>query len=469
MERKETTIALGLVVDEETIDTGPIQLPPLLAGTIARTQFDTPTRDLRAADLGLFVARRDGTWEQEFVDGTEVSVARIFSSRPDIAAFRAPGLSQRIARAVGGKLLEPVADLQTMASGSDETDAVRVWRVRHRVRKGGRETVEHQLRFRGPAMPAIAIARKAVGGAPFRLAIPVLSADPEATVLDAGSGHIRRARPSTVLPDDNAFAAMDKAFLASAEMIAANLAAVQHVDDPEAVKQLRVALRRFRSSLKLFCPLIRLSDFRRLNRRARDIARIAGRLRDADVLAALRREPAPDAVRDAVRVELKNADAGGLVFDILAATGACRKRSARNRSAARFGSTALEPLWEAVADYGPRIDLLGIDTCHEARKDLKILRYSLDILSPCYRPSLVAMLTRSIKRVQKQLGLICDEALLAELGIEPDEDEAIDVPAARLAAQREWQVLLERPRPWREKRRRPADAALPDQVVQSFA
>jgi triphosphatase len=70
----------------------------------------------------------------------------------------------------------------------------------------------------------------------------------------------------------------------SCNPLSVNRLVVLGSDDPEGPHQLRIGLRRLRTALRAFRPLIDLPATRDLNKHARSLAGIIGELRDADVL-----------------------------------------------------------------------------------------------------------------------------------------------------------------------------------------
>ena len=77
--------------------------------------------------------------------------------------------------------------------------------------------------------------------------------------------------------------ALAKFVQSATQQILTNRLVVLETDDPEGAHQLRIGLRRLRSALRAFRPLIDLASMRELDRHAHDLARVVGGLRDADV------------------------------------------------------------------------------------------------------------------------------------------------------------------------------------------
>lgn len=128
------------------------------------------------------------------------------------------------------------------------------------------------------------------------------------------------------------------------DQIAANMLAVQQLDDPEGPHQLRVGLRRLRSALSVFSPVLQSAELLRLSDEARWLGEEVGRLRDLDVVAhdivrreaeaypdepcllgladALSREAAE--VREQLRRSLTKARAQAFLIDLVQVRGDAR-------------------------------------------------------------------------------------------------------------------------------------------------
>ena len=255
----------------------------------------------------------------------------------------------------------------------------------------------------------------------------------------------RRAGPSPVAAGDSAADALCKLARDCAAGFDANLRAVLTGDDPEGPHQARVALRRLRTALKAFRPLLHRDAVRPVEVDARRLFLCLGGLRDADVAGG---DPvAQAAVRRAVRRDLRRRNAGrfaatvSALFDGAAWQG--RGAGRRRRLAAPavdFAGPAVALAWRRLADHGKSLRRLDDADRHEFRKDLKTLRYLVEFFLPLWPGRRTARLAARLGRLQDRLGYLNDLTLAGH-------DGGGDGPSPK-------QVLRKADRQWRRLRRR---------------
>lgn len=242
--------------------------------------------------------------------------------------------------------------------------------------------------------------------------------------------------------------------------VATNAVVVEEGTAIEGPHQLRVGLRRLRTAFALFAPVIGCPAMEALGATARDLGRDVGALRDADVLLdevvadavgtgldaaavdalaaalAARRE----AVRAEVRAELAAGPATGFLFDLatfvetrgwLAPTD--YEQSARLATPiAEAAPAMLRKRHRKVMKTGRRIRELDSEGLHGLRKELKKLRYAVDMLGPLYEKDEVAPYLRSLKDLQDAFGSMNDAAMAGEK-LTGAHDPAPNDPAAQRA------------------------------------
>ncbi len=214
-------------------------------------------------------------------------------------------------------------------------------------------------------------------------------------------------------------------------------------DDPEGLHQLRVGLRRLRSALKVFGPVLGRKATARLEQEARWAAVAAGELRDIDVLIADIVEPpkstAPadvpfdalieklvaqrDVVKRNVIEHLSSARMNDLIIDLAAYVegrhwqGYKKGRARKKRAAATkaFAPVALDKRWKTVARQMKRFDRLTIEQRHDLRKDLKKLRYTLEYFVDLYSQKKCQAFLKSMKKLQNAFGYLNDVVLADHL------------------------------------------------------
>lgn len=224
--------------------------------------------------------------------------------------------------------------------------------------------------------------------------------------------------------------------------IADNMAVVAASDDPEGPHQLRIGLRRLRTALAVFGPSLGPAAAPPLNAAARDLGRVVGRLRDADVLREEVVEPVSDGLdataraalaaalaerETAIRAEVRAALAGEtrFLFDLgrfIEARGwlAPSDYGQTERLATAIGDVAPDLLGKRekrVRKAGKHIGRLDADGLHALRKELKKLRYAADMLGPLYPDERVRPYLAALKQLQDGFGSLNDAAMAAvELG-----------------------------------------------------
>lgn len=204
---------------------------------------------------------------------------------------------------------------------------------------------------------------------------------------------------------------------------------------PEAIHQMRVALRRLRSAMTLFAPLVGTAEGRRLKDEVKWLAGELGDARDLDVflhevLDPVRAENPDDAglARLAALVEARRERAYGRAF---AAAGTPRAalvlldvalwledgdwRSEAPEVAARpLRAVAAETLARRaakVAKAGKGFRRLNAEQRHRVRIEVKKLRYAVDFFRPLFKGKAVAAYQAPLAGLQETLGGLNDIAV----------------------------------------------------------
>jgi inorganic triphosphatase YgiF len=273
---------------------------------------------------------------------------------------------------------------------------------------------------------------------------------------------------------------------AALAQIAANADGVARGDDPEYLHQLRVGVRRLRSAVRAFRPLLKRRRARAVEQPLRQMMRTFGAARDWDVFCQALAEaqtPAPLLRVARRRRAAARRAARGVVSSArfqLAQLGALRwlhgdpwrSDSARAEPLPRFARRSLERLHARLLQRARKIDWRDVPRRHAVRIAVKRLRYACDFFAPCFPHQAVAPMVRALAALQDTLGELNDLAvargLLAELAAPhaaPELRAAASQVRAGLAARerqliasvaQEWAALA-RGRPyWRPKPRRRA-------------
>ena len=241
--------------------------------------------------------------------------------------------------------------------------------------------------------------------------------------------------------------------------IATNMVVVAETTAIEGPHQLRVGLRRLRTAFALFEPWIGGGAMANLGNTARGLGREVGALRDADVLldevvagavsegldeaarAALAVTLAArrDVIRTRVRAALAGTEATGFLFDLAAfietrgwLAPADYGQSARLATEVADAAPAiLRKRHRQVTRSARRIRELDSEGLHDLRKQLKKLRYAVDMLGSLFDEEAVAPYLRSLKGLQDAFGSMNDAAMAQHELSGPDAAARDDPDAQR--------------------------------------
>jgi inorganic triphosphatase YgiF len=224
----------------------------------------------------------------------------------------------------------------------------------------------------------------------------------------------------------------------------ANAAAIDAGDDPVAVHQFRVALRRLRSAFAAFAAAMPAAERRRFSASLRRVARRSDAARELDVfvaemLPALRRrigdpealaaveavaESARAVARDRVRAMLRDPGFAATVLRLEAwVEGEGWRRAARDAydmPARGHARDTLRRLQRKLLRDGRAIGDLEAEALHRLRLRAKKLRYAAEFFRDLFPRSGARGYLAALAGVQDQLGALNDSvtlrALLARLG-----------------------------------------------------
>jgi len=273
--------------------------------------------------------------------------------------------------------------------------------------------------------------------------------------------------PPGIAPGQPAVAAT-KAILADcAAEFERHRAGLMRSDAPEGAHQARVALRRLRTALAAFGPILRRRPAATLRREARSIFRTLGKLRDADVLAGEIAEGEETArlaaratrIRRKVRRKLEAAEAAGFSGRVAALNDDRRRRRRRARRLAEgpveaLAAKALDAAWTRLGSHGSRVSRMTGGDRHAFRKDLKALRYLTGFFGPLWDGRRQQRFMDRLKRLQDALGTLNDLSLAeGRLGSSGRAARAERAATALAEAGREWKALRRTSRWWRRRLR----------------
>jgi CHAD domain-containing protein len=224
------------------------------------------------------------------------------------------------------------------------------------------------------------------------------------------------------LPPLNAGTRAGDAFIANAgaavAQIRANRPGAASGRDPEYLHQLRVGLRRLRSTLRAFRALLRRKDAGRIDRRLRKVLNAFGEARDWDVFeASFRRAGLPRRARERAGAARRRSGAMArsarlrfLPEEALAwaKSRPWRKSSNPGEAITEFGRRSLERAYRRLAKSARDVDWRDAPRRHRVRILLKRLRYGCDCFAAAWPEAQTKRFQKSLRRLQGILGDLND-------------------------------------------------------------
>ena len=216
-----------------------------------------------------------------------------------------------------------------------------------------------------------------------------------------------------------------------------------HRRSAEALHQARVAMRRLRSAVSLFKPVLD-DEARRLSGEFRWLAGVLGEARNIDVLLpkakdgdfADRLQQAREAAYDEVENALGSPRARALMLDFheWLHTGAYLDGPAKDKTIGEQAVEALDKMRKKLKKHGRDLAHVDDEQRHEARKDAKKLRYAAEFFKTLFADHKEARrhkrFIKAMEELQDQLGALNDLAtgpsVLEKHGLQ-DHPEAASV------------------------------------------
>lgn len=292
----------------------------------------------------------------------------------------------------------------------------------------------------------------------------------------------RRAGPPSLAGAETIEAALVAALGHLFEVLLAEAPGCRIEAGPRGVHQSRVALRRMRSLLRIFRPVVDGPDWRALDSALKGLAATLGSARDWDVfldgiaagtLAALEGDSRLRRLIGAARRERERAY--GAVAELLAGPefrGAVwlglsllllRPAAVAERPLAPFASAVLQKRWRRLKKAGHEMESLGAEALHEMRLDAKRLRYAAEPFAALWPGKAARRFNRRLAALQDALGLANDavvaRALAARLAGRGAGEFAIGTvtgfaagraEGSRMAALAAWEELRRAGRFWND-------------------
>ncbi len=454
---RELELKLELTPDElQRVNANPallsVTVGAIATQSIRSIYFDTPDQRLRRADISLRVRSYGDSWVQNVKCGTRLSngdshpvesESPLNSPETHLESIDDGKLRRKIIRLTEGSVLEAVF----------EVEVKRIVRLL-RTEKGDLELALEEGVFRSGNVEAplseaelelksgnpeclLETAAKLFGGTPLRFS----GASKAERGYDLACGRTSSCgRPvqarSVELPADATCRLALEAFIQSAaEQIEANRSVILNSDDPEGPHQLRIGLRRLRSALRAFRPLIDLPSIGELNELTRSLANAIADLRNADVLISEIYAPVASLIkghaglaplkvalhkhrldkRDAARAALLGEQWSKLQLYLRLWPLTIENHKPLQRPVMEYADHALRKAWKNVEKRSENLSALTEEHRHEMRLALKRLRYTVEFFGSHYKPGDIRLFIKRLKVLQEILGYQNDVAQARQL------------------------------------------------------
>ncbi|MEM9105718.1 MAG: CHAD domain-containing protein, partial [Pseudomonadota bacterium] len=278
----------------------------------------------------------------------------------------------------------------------------------------------------------------------------------------------------------------------AASQVLDNWISLSQSDDSEVPHQLRIGLRRLRVCLRIFQSHLTSEDLKRLSEEARDMGRLVGDLRNADVLLEDIAHPAIDALgsnkqhramikhleesRQDLRKHVREAmdserwthfKLNCMLFEqavdrafLSAAT------PSPDETVEAVAERELERTWQRVLKKGRNFSQHTIEQRHDLRKTLKSMRYASEHFLQLHSGDEPDLFFSKLRQLQNVFGYLNDVAMAEELdaSIAADMHDRKDLQRSMAAivawhrersdramqkADQRWQKLLQTRLFWR--------------------
>ncbi|MCJ2035328.1 CHAD domain-containing protein [Methylobacterium sp. J-068] len=432
---------------------------------LTSTYHDTPDGDLRKAGLTLRVRRAGDAFVQTVKVASKAAglfdraewEGAIPGDRPDLAQLGETPLPALLETVSDPSLVPVFATLVERRSRSVSYGASRIEVAfdegRIQTPSGDAPLWELELELKaGEPEDLFTLAQALSETVPLRLGALSKSAR-GFSLIDGTLRRPSKAGPVHLGPEATAGDAFRAIAQACTVQLRLNEDVFLHDHDPEALHQLRVALRRLRSAFTLFKPV--LAGDATAGHLREEIKRITepfGHARNLDVflgetlpaeVARRPDEPGLDDLRarleaersrayDAVLSTLESPEWRGLVLELASwlETGTWRTLEApeRDRAAADYAADVLDKARKRIRKRGRHLDRLDPEARHRVRIEAKKLRYGADFFASLFTDKASRKrhkaFASALSDLQDHLGALNDQAtahaVLASLTVTPD-------------------------------------------------
>jgi CHAD domain-containing protein len=235
---------------------------------------------------------------------------------------------------------------------------------------------------------------------------------------------------------------------------------LMQTDDPEGSHKTRVALRRLRSVLDGFRPILGKSSLAGVRAEAKTMFLLIGTLRDAEIAAKVVGDAAAVmATQASVRTALDDCKAAKFSRRVQHQLDAKDWQQSGHHAAdwasspvAMLAELALEVAWSICVAHGEDLVALAPVRRHDLRKVLKTLRYLCDFFAPLWPRRDAGRFFVTLEALQAEIGVLTDLAALHALmtpGLALRAAHDAQAAAALSEADRLWRALLAQGVWWR--------------------
>jgi CHAD domain-containing protein len=351
---------------------------------------------------------------------------------PELVATLAPDAAPEEA---AGAPLVPIAGFSGTATRLALADGVEATLLKGQLRSVAHETPAARLLLAGPPGAVLAAMQALAEELPLRP--PRAALAEEARALARGTPlEARRLGAPRLDPELGVEDALVLAMGHLAEVLLWHAPAAEAGRTPEGVHQMRVAMRRLRSLLRVFRPACDGAALRRFDARLKALASLLGPARDwdvwigglgAEVAAALPDEPRIAALlraargrREAAYAALRPALQGAALRDLaweviaLAETRPWRAEAEEDAAARRaaplevFAAGVLAKRWRRIEQAGEHIAELPDAEFHALRIEAKRMRYAAELFAPLWGRRKAKRFLARLAEVQEAFGLAND-------------------------------------------------------------
>lgn len=386
---------------------------------------------------GLGTATLCRTWE-----------GPISNSNPVLSGIDDQNLRRALAGYTGDRLqpvyrtkVERTTRRLTLKDGSDVTADLDIGEIR--AAAAHQPVSELTLRLGPSALhPPFDLALEMLQKEPLRIATESLARSGLA-LLSGQAPESRRADKLNLSRDTTVEDALIHTVQHCLDHLLANEACVLGTEDPEGIHQMRVALRRLRSALRLFRQFLPQEQFAWLNEELRFLANEMAAARDWDVFAeeivAPTAQGFPDqapfrvlqdrisAHRNRCRHTARNTILSKRYTEFLLRlsvwlTGRAWLDQSLTEDAAQlfgpmtaFAAGKLAKLHRQVSKAGRKFGALSVPERHQMRIQVKRLRYATDFFSSSFPRKAVKPYGENLANLQDALGYLNDVAVAEEL------------------------------------------------------